>query len=165
MPAFKRRTAAFFLSLIVFVILAPRAFANPNSDLINAVKKGDAARVHSLLHAGASADAKNKNNVTALIYAAYYGRASIAKALIAAGADVNAKDNDSATALMNAAYYGHAAIVEMLLAAGAQTGPVNALGHDAEQLAEGGHHPRIARMIREAAAASHTVRHATVTNN
>src|SRR5262245_44848871 len=62
-----------------------------DSELIEAVRRGDLSRVKSLLAQGASVHATDSRSQTALIAAAYADHVEIGRALITAGADVNVK--------------------------------------------------------------------------
>ncbi len=105
--------------------------------VIDAAKIGDAQELRKLLAAGATPDAKDNDNKTALMYAAEKGYNEAVKALIEYGADVNAitKKNElysgdeyfptdpikygRNSALVLAAAQGHSAVVQTLLEHGA----------------------------------------------
>ena len=72
-------------------------------DLCRTVEQGDVTAVKALLAQGSDVNAKDNNDVTALMHAVQKGNIKIVEILLAKGADVNAKDNDGGTALMVAA--------------------------------------------------------------
>jgi ankyrin repeat protein len=89
--------------------------------LINAVKNGDLKNVETSIAAGASLEARDNENMTALMRAAEKGYSDIARILIDAGADISAKDKFDCTAFFKAADKKHVDIVKMLVAKGAAT--------------------------------------------
>lgn len=82
--------------------------------LFRACMERDAARVHTLLEAGADANAA-KNGISALMFAVNAGNVEIVKRLVSAGADINYKNEAGAGPLFLAAYSGDADIVNALL--------------------------------------------------
>ena len=94
--------------------LASTAFA---SDLIDAVKKNDAAAVRVLLAAKAEVRATEADGSTALHWAAQRDNVAIADLLLTAGADAKAATRFNVTPLSLAATNGSAAMIERLLAA------------------------------------------------
>ena len=104
---------------------APPSTAAVDAELFTAALHGDAARISSLLSAGARVLSHNNMNASPLLAAAAGGHAAAARALLAAGADVNAADVFGATPLIAAAREGHLPVVKLLLGAGAEVlGPV-----------------------------------------
>src|SRR5215216_6132188 len=107
--------------LVLFSLLIfPQNAANPkqelNDQLYEAVHKGDAATVTSLLDRGADVNAKFRYGTTALFKAAERGNAEIAGILLARGADVKVKDTFyQATAMTWALNGKHVQIVRLLL--------------------------------------------------
>ncbi len=87
--------------------------------LISAVKNGDLKSVETFIVAGANLEARDNQDMTALMIAADRGYSDIARALIDAGADINAQDKFGCTALFKAADKNHVGIVKMLVAKGA----------------------------------------------
>jgi hypothetical protein len=114
--------------LVLFSLLAllfPQNAANPkqelNDQLYEAVRKGDAAAVTSLLDRGADVNAKFRYGATALFKAAERGNMEIATILIERGADVKVKDTFyNATALTWALDGNHLNVVRLLLQKGAE---------------------------------------------
>jgi ankyrin repeat protein len=87
--------------------------------LISAVKNGDLKNVETCIAAGADLEARDNENMTALMRAAEKGYSDIARILIDAGADISAKDKFGCTAFFKAADKNHVDIVKMLVAKGA----------------------------------------------
>lgn len=125
--------------------------------LLGAAGAGDAARVESLLAAGADVNATSESGETALIRAASKGRLDVVRVLLAAGADANAEREDGFTALGVAVFVGHPEIVRALLAAGADPS-AGRLGTAAEKWALFSGFTEIAEMLRDPARAPRAVR-------
>ena len=89
------------------------------SDVADAVMKGDAAALHTLLRQKADVNAPQVDGATALHWAVYRGDLEATNLLIAAGAKVDAANRDGFTPLAMASLYGNAPIIERLLKAGA----------------------------------------------
>jgi Ankyrin repeats (3 copies) len=87
-----------------------------NDQFWEAVRRGDAAAVTSLLDKGADVNAKFRYGTTALFKAAERGNVEVVKILLARGADVTVKDTFyGATAMTWALQNGHAEVVRELL--------------------------------------------------
>ena len=96
---------------------APGAAAQ-EAALADAVQRGDAAAVRTLLARDANVDERQGDGATALHWAAYLNDVDTTTALIRAGADVHAANDFGVTPLVLAARNGHAEIITQLLAAG-----------------------------------------------
>lgn len=92
---------------------------SPEDKLLSAVKNGDLKTVETLVAACASLEARDTENLTALMLAAKKGYTEIASKLIIAGANVSAKDKYGWTPLSHASDNGHVALVRLLIANGA----------------------------------------------
>jgi len=108
----------FLFSLLV--LLFPQNTTDPkqalNSQLYEAVRKGDAAAVTSLLDRGADVNAKFRYGTTALFKAAERGNAEVTRILLARGADVKVKDTFyQATAMTWALNGKHVEVVRLLV--------------------------------------------------
>jgi ankyrin repeat protein len=108
----------FLFSLLA--LLVQQNAANPkqelNDQLYEAVRKGDAAAVTTLLDRGADVNAKFRYGATALFKAAERGNADVVKLLIDRGADVKVKDSFyNATAMTWALDGKHTNVVRLLL--------------------------------------------------
>ncbi len=122
------------------------------SDWEDAVRRGDAVRVRSLIEGGAAIDSKDGHGQTGLMVASARGQTEVVRVLLehSAALDVTAKYNLSA--LMLAVINGRGNIVEMLLRAGADRA-IRGRGapgfHDmtALDLAEGAGHAEIAALL------------------
>lgn len=78
------------------------------ADLIDAVRRGDTARVQSLLDQEPRALGRgDSHGMTPLLWAAWHGHAAMLQLLLSRGADAAARDSRGATALMLAAERGH----------------------------------------------------------
>ena len=113
-----RRLTAILLVALLFALLANAG--DLNSDLIEAVNKGDTVAVEALLAGGADVNAKDNTGRTTLMLAAVGGHSATVEALLTAGPDVNAMSKTGQTALLLAAMRGHTDIVELLKKAGAK---------------------------------------------
>jgi hypothetical protein len=107
--------------LLMMITLPPLAGTDSAESLLEAVRKGDATAVRSLLTAGVPADTKYRYERTALSFAADRGHLEITRLLIDHGADVNAKDTFyGATPLDLALHHKHVDVVGLLLERGAR---------------------------------------------
>ena len=77
-----------------------------NSELIEAIRYGQAETVQGLLDAGADVNAKDSNGLNALAQAVFTGQVEVVKTLLESGADVNLKDSNGMTALVRATGLG-----------------------------------------------------------
>lgn len=90
-----------------------------NHLLIEAVQRGTAETVITLIDMGADVNAKMSDGRTPLMFAAVTGSPEIVEILLNAGADVDAQALDGSTALIKACLWGHTGIVEILIDYGA----------------------------------------------
>ncbi len=104
------------LLLISSPIFAQNAQQELNDQMWEAVRKGDAALVTTLLDKGADANAKFRYGQTALFKAAERGHTAVVKLLLARGVDVSVKDTFyGATAMTWALSNNHFEAVAALL--------------------------------------------------
>jgi uncharacterized protein len=96
------------------------------AELVEAVRRGDAAAVRAQIARGADVNAAEADGTTALHWAAHRSDADTARLLIDAGANVRALNRYGVPPLWLAAVNGHAGIIGMLLKAGAD--PNTAVG-------------------------------------
>ena len=108
--------------------LASATFA---TDLIDAVKRNDAAAVRTLLAARVDVRATEADGSTALHWAAQRDNGAIADLLLAAGADAKAATRFNVTPLALAATNGSAAMIERLLVAGVDVDSASGEGQTA----------------------------------
>src|SRR5688572_2975410 len=101
-------------ALLVIAVAATPALA---SDLFQAIRANDCKTVKRLVRDTESANAKNANQTTALMYAALHADAQCMKYLMDKGADPNVASPTGATALMWAA--GDLSKVKLLISRGA----------------------------------------------
>jgi hypothetical protein len=130
-PAMPRKVAPLKVALLLFALalLLPLAAVvsaqdnkqKLNEDLWEAVRRGDAPAVKTLLDKGADANAKWRYEQTPLFKAAERGDVEIVRLLLEHGADANVKDTFyGATPITWAADKGHADVVRALLDKGAK---------------------------------------------
>ena len=135
----------------------PAANAQENemgSQLLDAVRKGDAAEVARLLKAGVSVDHRDEAKRTPLLVATHADNVDIARLLIAAGADVNAKDNIRETPFLFAGAQGRNEILKLILATGkANLADTNRYGGTALIPSAEKGHPETVRMLIKAGVA------------
>src|SRR5580704_2738541 len=75
-----------------------------SNTLLESVRANDGEHVRSLLAHGANPNAKDHDQVSALMYAALYAGPRVVDLLVKAGADLNYKDSNGLTALFWAAH-------------------------------------------------------------
>jgi uncharacterized protein len=119
--------------------------------LADAVRRGQADTVQTLLELGVGVDAKFVSGSTALYEAALKGDDQIVSLLVSRGADVNARETVSGTTpLYAAAAFGRAQTVAALLLWGADPNLFSAEGVSPRRVAESNRFVTIAAQIREA---------------
>lgn len=106
--------------LLGLAFIATRAMAENEMDtrLHEAALANDAGRIKALIAEGASIEARDKAQRTALLVATHANAAGAARELIAAGADVNARDNIHDTPFLYAGAEGRLEILRLILATG-----------------------------------------------
>jgi outer membrane protein OmpA-like peptidoglycan-associated protein len=124
------------LVLIIAMLIFAAGCSGNEKVMFDAVKKGDTAKVESLLDKGVSPDLKLEDGRSILMLAAYLGHSDIAGLLIDKGADVNAKDKDGKTALMYTAETGNIEMARLLLEKSADLNAVDNTGKTALQIAQ-----------------------------
>jgi Zn-dependent protease with chaperone function len=107
-----------FLSEDFEETLVPNAESDDIPIMIDAVVKGDASKVKSLLDKGEDVHVEDYQGLTPLHWAVQDGNEKIVALLIEEGADPNYENYDSVTPLMNAAEIGDTSIAKILLKAG-----------------------------------------------
>ncbi len=132
MKWFTKLTMVLVALLLVFLA----GCSNNEKAMVEAVTKGDTAKVQGFLDQGLSPNLKADDGKSVLMLAAYLGHTDIAKLLIDRGADVNAKDNDGKTPLMYAAEKGNIEMAKLLLEKGADINAVDNNGKTALQIAQ-----------------------------
>ena len=106
----------------------PRA---ESTELFEAVWRGQADRVQTLVDAGADVNQRDPERNPVLLQAVWRNHAEIVEILAEAGADVNATDADGNPLLREAIWRGHTDIMQILVDVGAD---VNAQGADGNPL-------------------------------
>jgi ankyrin repeat protein len=107
------------VAVLLWMVAFGSGAAAAGSDVADAVMRGDAAAVRTLLAQKADVNAKQADGATALHWAVYRGDAALTGLLLQAGANPRAANSEGATPLSLAGLSGNAAIVESLLTAGA----------------------------------------------
>lgn len=100
-------------------------------ELNDAVERGDAAAVQTLLANGADVNAKKNDGWTALLLASRNGNLEVVQALLTNGANVNAQSTYGWTALLLASKQKHRQVVQALLAKGADVNARDKTGETA----------------------------------
>ena len=95
--------------------------------VLDSVRRGDAARIASLLERGLPPNLRDHKGDSLLMLAAYHGHHDTAAALLHHGADPELANDRGQTPLGGAVFKGDRAMVELLLAQGAN---VNGAGPD-----------------------------------
>ena len=103
--------------LLLPFLLAPLFAVEPTADAIEAVKKGDAKAVASLVKTKEGANAALPNGKNLLMLSVWEGKKDVVLYLISKGADVNAADKDGKTPLMLARERGYREMERLLAAA------------------------------------------------
>jgi len=114
-PAPQRFLPVLLLTLTVSSALA----ADQSGGLLAAAAKGETTLAQTLIQAGASVEAADKNGRTALMLAAQHGHVDTVSALLAAGANPDARDKQGFTAfglaLLNPiGHGGHEEVLKLL---------------------------------------------------
>jgi ankyrin repeat protein len=131
-----------------------RIFPDMDTQLVQAVRKGQSARVRALLEAGADAGATTPQGYTALVYSASQGDAESVKALVEAGAPVDQGHRQAdrgLTALIYSARGGHLLTAQILLEQGANVNAERS-GMTALKMATAQGHTEMVRLLEEAGA-------------
>jgi len=109
-----------------------------NDNLLAAARSHDIERVRKAIDSGANVDARNENEMTALMTAAAAGNMDLLSFLKEKNADPNLKNIDGNTALMLAAGNGHPSAAGYLISMGAKVKETNKEGKTALDLASQG---------------------------
>ena len=104
------------MGLVSLLFFVPAIFAADQS-LLTATRADDAARIKSIVRAGADVNLRDENGATPLMYVAAFGSLESLRFLLDNRADVNAVSTEGSTALMWST--GDAGKVRLLLARGA----------------------------------------------
>jgi len=151
------------LALTAWLFSPGQRQARRNAALISAARTGDANATQAALEAGADANARDGDQITALMHAARGDRPEIAnpaptdhptvvELLIKRGADVNAKTDTGFVALFWAARYGHEAVAKVLIAHGADVNAKDKDGATALKWATANQQTKVVDILKEAGA-------------
>ena len=130
------------LASIVFQLVQIR-----DESLVRAARRGDLAKVQTLLDRGHSINVRSRHGDTALIMAASKADGVLVRALLARGAEVDAKSDNGYTALIMAASKGDRDGVHALLEKGARVDTKTNKGNTASALASRNGHADIVQML------------------
>jgi ankyrin repeat protein len=89
------------------------------TELVEAVKRGDAAALQAQIARGADVNQAEPDGTTALHWAAHRGDAEAVRQLLAAGANARVSNRYGVNPLSLASVNGHAGVIQLLLKAGA----------------------------------------------
>ena len=144
-------------SAMALLLWAAAAFAEPNTEVLTALKRGDAILAADLLRQASAMEPCAQSGVTPLHVAAAYGYPEIVQMLLEAGVDAGERGPNGNTPLLYAAQGGHAEVVKMLLQAGSDPDAQNDVGATAAGLALGfGHRDVTGALIGAVAPADRT---------
>jgi ankyrin repeat protein len=110
---------ALLIGAATVLLSAMGLIAATENTLLDAVKRGDAGAVRTLLRAKSDANIADPDGTSALHWAVRKDDVTAAEALLAAGANARAVNRYGVTPLALASANGSAALIERLLAAGA----------------------------------------------
>lgn len=116
LQSIRTKTKALLMAGLMVLAMFTTATA---TELHDAARDGDIAKIERLLDAGANPNARVESGFTALQIAALSGHADAITALLDAGADTNARVEKNITPLHAAAILGHADAIIALLNGGA----------------------------------------------
>lgn len=121
----------YFLIILLGVVLSLNTAHAENSQLKDAIVKGDLVAAKKQITRANMNDALDSNGLTPLHLAALYGHKKIAKKLLGLGARVNATDAVGTTPLFQAAGNGHVNVLVLLKKYGANLNAKDATGKTA----------------------------------
>ena len=131
MSKMKKGFCALWMVGVLFLSGTSLIAANSNSELVEAVKKGDGDSVHSLLSQNVDVNTSQVNGTTALHWAVHHDDLKMAKLLIEAGANVNVANDYGVTPFLLACINGSSSMVRGLLQAGADPNTTRQTGESA----------------------------------
>jgi uncharacterized protein len=139
-----------FSAIGALLLSAAVAAAGENSQVADAMMRGDREAVRTLLENGEDVNAAQGDGMTALHWAAIKGDAEIAQVLLYAGANVKATTRIGAyTPLYLAARGGYTPVIAAIIAAGADTDVRTANGSTPLMIAAAGGDPRAVTVLIE----------------
>jgi hypothetical protein len=132
----------------VSTLISPKSDMIRGLELREAARKGDIAKVETLLNADPTLiNSKDGSGNTPLKYAAVTGSKKIAEILIAKGAGVNTRDGRGNAPLFHAAGNGNREVAEMLIARGADVNAKSKSGFTAFLIAVLNGHREMTEML------------------
>jgi ankyrin repeat protein len=152
-----RKTRPVVAAFLAAVIAPSVSLAAGQSQLIDAVKRGDAAAVRALIAKKADVNAADADGSTALHWAAQRDDVALADLLIGAGANVKAATRYKITPLSVACTNGDAVLIDRLLKAGADPNATSEEGQTALMTASLTGKPEAVKLLLETGAAVNAV--------
>ncbi len=119
-----------------------------NQALLEGIRKGDTAKVRTLLEQGADREARNESERTPLMLASLKGQEAMVALLLERGADLKATDPEGMTPLLWAAFGGNAKVVKLLISKGADVHAKDHKGQGALEWARD--HPDVIEAFKQA---------------
>jgi len=134
-------------TLGLLVCIAGPSLAAGRSDVADAVMRGDAAAVRTLLQQKADVNAPQIDGATALHWAVYRDDLETAQLLLRAGARANVANRSGITPLAMACLYGNVNMINTLIAAGANAKELGPTGETTLMLAARNGNPEAIKVL------------------
>ena len=141
----QRKIAIAIVMLLTYV--AGLSLAAGRSDVADAVMRGDAAAVRTLLQQKADVNAPQIDGATALHWAVYRDDLETAQLLLRAGARANVANRSGITPLAMACLYGNVNMINTLIAAGANAKELGPTGETTLMLAARNGNPEAIKVL------------------
>jgi ankyrin repeat protein len=136
--------------IIVFILgfgIQGFLFANPDYDLLDAVKQKDIKKAEVAINAGANINATDPFNRTALMHSIDQGDIKLIKLILSRSPFLNQKDDGGNTPITLACIKGNKEIVDILIASGADFHLTNKNGETALDISNSLGYTDISRLL------------------
>jgi len=133
--------------VMLLTVVAGLSLAAGRSDVADAVMRGDAAAVRTLLQQRADVNAPQIDGATALHWAVYRDDLETAQLLLRAGARANVANRSGITPLAMACLYGNVNMINTLIAAGANAKELGPTGETTLMLAARNGNPEAIKVL------------------
>ena len=133
--------------VMLLTVVAGLSLAAGRSDVADAVMRGDAAAVRTLLQQKADVNAPQIDGATALHWAVYRDDLETAQLLLRAGAWANVANRSGITPLAMACLYGNVNMINTLIAAGANAKELGPTGETTLMLAARNGNPEAIKVL------------------
>ena len=133
--------------VMLLTVVAGLSLAAGRSDVADAVMRGDAAAVRTLLQQKADVNAPQIDGATALHWAVYRDDLETAQLLLRAGARANVANRSGITPLAMACLYGNVNMINTLIAAGANAKELGPTGETTLMLAARNGNPEAIKVL------------------